>query len=42
MLYYFDSKNPLSAVKMGKLLNTIACKKILPHQNFAQENLLPQ
>ena len=34
MLYYFDSKNPLSAVKMGKLLNTIACKKILPHQEI--------
>ncbi|MGN0319824.1 MAG: spore protease YyaC [Lachnospira sp.] len=34
MLYYFDSKNPLSAVKMGKLLNTIACEKILPHQEI--------
>ena len=34
MLYYFDSKNPLPAVKMRPLLNTIASDKILPHQEI--------
>ncbi len=34
MLYYFNSTNPSSGVKMGKMLSDIVEKNILPHQKI--------
>lgn len=34
MLYYFDSKNPASSVKMGKMLSSIVSQAIMPSQEI--------